>query len=265
MGQIWWLFAWITTKVPIKFVISWRKTNCRISGWLGRRSALQFFLETAEDEAPRYPVVVDTKGQVHAGIGVVELATITGLRCDVSGKIFDVAVVGAGPGGLAATVYAASEGLDVVTIDRLGQVARPVPVVKLRITLVFQQVFLDQILAAAALTQANKFGATVSVAHTAHGIDCDRGDGIYRIQVDEGVVQTRSIVIATGARYRHLQFEGARAFDGSGVYYGATAMEGQLCGGQDVLLVGGGNSAGQAAVFLGMHAKRAYSHSPYWP
>ena len=110
----------------------------------------------------------------------------------------------------------------------------------------------------AALTQANKFGALVSVAHEAQGIDCDQGDGIYRIRVQEGVIQTRSIVVATGARYRHLQFDGARKFDGSGVYYGATNMEGQLCSGEEVLLVGGGNSAGQAAVFLSAHAQHVH-------
>jgi len=169
----------------------------------------------------------------------------------------DMIVVGAGPAGLAAAVYGASEGLDVLVLESDSPGGQAGTSSKIENYLGFPTGISGQELAGRAYTQAQKFGAQVLIAKNANGLGCDRRP--YAVQIDKGEwVAARTIVIATGAQYRKLRLENLSRFEGAGVYYGATHLEAQLCGGEEVIVVGGGNSAGQAAVFLGQTARRVY-------
>jgi len=164
-------------------------------------------------------------------------------------KIYDVAVVGAGPAGLAAAVYAASEGLSTLVLESTAPGGQAGTSSKIENYLGFPTGISGQALAGRAQSQAQKFGARLAVARTVVGIECA---GLpYRLDLDGGqYVQARAVVVATGARYRKLALENYEKYEGQGIHYAATAMEAQLCGGGEVAVVGGGNSAGQAAVFL---------------
>ena len=227
--------------------------------WLqpGQDDALNEFLGSAIPQPEQFPAILCANGELHTDVDIPDLARLTGLLGDLDDHLFDVAVIGAGPGGLAATVYAASEGLDVITIDRLGPGGQAGSSSKIENYLGFPAGISGSHLAAAALTQANKFGAKISVAHEASTISCDQ-PGQYDITVANGTIRARSVVIATGAAYRRLPIKGGQQFDGRGVYYGATAMEAQFCVNQEIILVGGGNSAGQAAVYLSRHARQVH-------
>ena len=169
----------------------------------------------------------------------------------------DAVIVGAGPSGLAAAVYAASEGLDVLVLESNAPGGQAGSSSKIENYLGFPLGISGQELAARAYTQAQKFGAQLMIAKGAKQLACERKP--YAIALEDGVnVPARTIIIATGAEYRKLSLENLYQFEGAGVYYGATAMEAQLCGGEDVIVVGGGNAAGQAAVFLAQTAKRVY-------
>jgi thioredoxin reductase (NADPH) len=167
----------------------------------------------------------------------------------------DLIIVGAGPAGLAAAVYGASEGLDVLVLESNSPGGQAGSSSKIENYLGFPTGISGQDLAGRAYTQAQKFGAQVLIANDARGLSCDRRP--YAIETDNGQrVPARTVVIATGAQYRKLPLENLSQFEGAGVYYGATHLEAQLCGGDEVIVVGGGNSAGQAAVFLAQTAKR---------
>jgi thioredoxin reductase (NADPH) len=168
----------------------------------------------------------------------------------------DLVIVGAGPAGLAAAVYGASEGLDVLVLESNSPGGQAGSSSKIENYLGFPTGISGQDLAGRAYTQAQKFGAQVLIAKDARRLACDRKP--YAIEIDNGRVPARTIVIATGAQYRRLPLENLAKFEGAGVYYGATHLEAQLCGGTDVIVVGGGNSAGQAAVFLAQTARRVY-------
>jgi thioredoxin reductase (NADPH) len=171
-----------------------------------------------------------------------------------SAHLYDVAVVGSGPAGLAAAVYAASEGLDVLVIETRFPGGQAGSSSKIENYLGFPTGISGQALAGRALTQARKFGAHVLVARRAERLECNRRP--YRIEMDGAEsVLARTIVIATGADYRKPPLEDIARFEGLGVYYGATFMESQLCAGEEVIVIGGGNSAGQAAVFLAQNAR----------
>jgi thioredoxin reductase (NADPH) len=161
----------------------------------------------------------------------------------------DLVVIGAGPAGLAAAVYGASEGLDVLVLESMSPGGQAGSSSRIENYLGFPNGISGQELAARAYTQAQKFGAQVLIAGSATELLCSRRP--YAIRTDAGsVVSARSIVIASGAQYRKPSLEDLSRFEGAGVYYGATPMEAQLCNGEEVIVVGGGNSAGQAAVFL---------------
>ena len=169
----------------------------------------------------------------------------------------DVVVIGAGPAGLAAAVYAASEGLNVLVVEATAPGGQAGSSSKIENYLGFPTGISGQELAGRAYSQANKFGAEVIIAKTAKQLECGRKP--YAIAMnDGGSIPARSIVIATGARYRKLPLENLPQFEGNGVYYSATFMESQLCSGEEVIVVGGGNSAGQAAVFLAPTSRRVY-------
>ena len=172
-------------------------------------------------------------------------------------QIRDVVIVGAGPAGLAAAVYAASEGLDVLVLETNSPGGQAGSSSKIENYLGFPTGISGQALAGRAYTQARKFGAQVIIAKGAKQLACDRMP--YAIEIDESLrVPARTVIIATGAAYRKPSIENLAQFENAGVYYGATFMEAQLCRGEEVVVVGGGNSAGQAAVFLAQTTKRVY-------
>src|SRR5687768_5267316 len=168
-------------------------------------------------------------------------------------QVRDLIVVGAGPSGLAAAVYGASEGLSVLVVEGMAPGGQAAASSKIENYLGFPTGISGQDLAARAYNQAQKFGAQVSIGKGALRLSCDRKP--YAIEMRDGHrIPARSVIIATGAEYRKLPIDLGR-FEGAGVYYGATAMEAQLCAGEEVVIVGGGNSAGQAAVYLADRAK----------
>jgi thioredoxin reductase (NADPH) len=170
-------------------------------------------------------------------------------------QLRDVVIVGAGPAGLAAAVYGASEGLDALLLESNAPGGQAGSSSKIENYLGFPTGISGQELADRAYTQAQKFGAQVMVAGSAGHLICDRRP--YAVAVEGGAsVPARTVIIATGAEYRRLAVANLRQFEGAGVYYGATFVEAQLCAGEEVIVVGGGNSAGQAAVFLGQTARR---------
>jgi len=161
----------------------------------------------------------------------------------------DLVVIGAGPAGLAAAVYAASEGLDVLVVESSAPGGQAGASSRIENYLGFPTGISGQLLASNALVQAEKFGAELVVARTAVHMGCERRP--YRVDIGGGhAVQARTIIIATGAQYRKPDISNLSRFEGLGVYYGATQVEANFCKGEDVIVVGGGNSAGQAAVFL---------------
>ena len=169
----------------------------------------------------------------------------------------DVAIVGAGPSGLAAAVYGASEGLDVVMVEMNAPGGQAGSSSKIENYLGFPAGISGQELAGRAYMQAEKFGAQIIIAKAATHLACDRRP--YAIEFDDGShVAARTIIIASGAEYRRLSVDQAARFEGAGLYYGATFVEAQLCQGEDVVVVGGANSAGQAAVYLTQTARQVH-------
>jgi thioredoxin reductase (NADPH) len=167
----------------------------------------------------------------------------------------DVVIIGAGPAGLAAAVYAASEGLDALVIESSSPGGQAGSSSRIENYLGFPTGISGQDLASMAFAQAQKFGAEVLIARGASALTCDRKP--YRIEIgDSATVPARTVIIATGAQYRKPEIANLSSFEGAGVYYNATFMEAQLCGTDDVIVVGGANSAGQAAVFLSQTAAR---------
>jgi thioredoxin reductase (NADPH) len=180
---------------------------------------------------------------------IAEVGECLGLNRVNQDVIRDVVVIGAGPAGLAAAVYAASEGLDVLVIEASAPGGQAGSSSRIENYLGFPTGISGQLLASSALVQAEKFGAELAVARTAVRLGCERRP--YQIDLGGGVVvQARSVIIATGVQYRKPDLPDLARFEGLGVYYGATPVEAKLCKGEDVIVVGGGNSAGQAAVFL---------------
>jgi len=169
----------------------------------------------------------------------------------------DLVVIGAGPSGLAAAVYGASEGLDVLVLEANSPGGQAGLSSKIENYLGFPTGISGQDLAGRAYTQAQKFGAQMSVAQMATRLACESTP--YSVLIDNGAsVPARAVVIATGAQYRRLALENLSQFEGTGVYYGATFVEAQLCRQEEVIVVGGGNSAGQAAVFLAQTARHVH-------
>lgn len=172
-------------------------------------------------------------------------------------KVYDLIVVGAGPSGLAAAVYGASEGLNVLVVESNAPGGQAGSSSRIENYLGFPMGISGQELAGRAFVQAEKFGANIAVARAARSLACDRLP--YTVDLEDGrTVRGRSIIVAAGAQYRKLDLPNLSQYEGVGIYYGATKVEGQLCGDQDVIVVGGGNSAGQAALFLSAIARRVY-------
>lgn len=169
----------------------------------------------------------------------------------------DVVIVGAGPAGLAAAVYAASEGLDVLVIEASSPGGQAGTSSRIENYLGFPTGISGRDLAGRAYAQAQKFGAEVMIAKGAAELLCEHNS--YGVKLDDGVtIPARTVVIATGARYRRPALANLAQFEGAGVYYNATFMEAQLCEGDEVIVVGGANSAGQAAVFLAQTVRQVH-------
>jgi thioredoxin reductase (NADPH) len=179
-----------------------------------------------------------------------ELAEHLGLAYRaVPGHIFDTVIIGAGPAGLGAAVYAASEGLDTVVLDAVSTGGQAGSSARIENYLGFPQGISGEELTSRAAVQAQRFGARVNSPCTVAGLRCH--DGFHAVVLADGSeIPTRSVVIATGARYRKLPLPDWERYEGAGIYYAATEIEATACAGQHVVVLGGGNSAGQAALFL---------------
>ena len=173
------------------------------------------------------------------------------------GTTWDVLIAGAGPAGLATAVYAASEGLRTLVLDGYAPGGQAGTSSRIENYLGFSNGISGAELAKQAQVQAEKFGATVAVCRTVTGIDCSEDPFIVSLDGDDKVA-ARAIVIATGANYRKLTVEGLERFEGAGVHYSATPIDVRRCLGQPVVIVGGGNSAGQAAMYLSAHASHVH-------
>ncbi|AEG92434.1 FAD-dependent oxidoreductase [Ramlibacter tataouinensis] len=201
-------------------------------------------------DATQLPVVIAQGERVLRNPGIGELADQLGLteRVDAA-QVYDLAVVGAGPAGLAAAVYAASEGLKTIVVEASAPGGQAGTSSKIENYLGFPTGISGQALAGRAQVQAQKFGARLAISRAVAGLECE--DTPYTLRLDDGqAVRARAVVVATGARYRRLALPHCTRFDGQGLHYAATAMEARLCGGEEVVVVGGGNSAGQAAMYL---------------
>ncbi len=215
-----------------------------------RDASVAALLEQFHVAVEEVPVVICRDTKVLRSPSNEEVARCLGFNTEVDADMLrDVVVVGAGPAGLAAAVYAASEGLDVLVLERSAPGGQAGSSSKIENYLGFPTGISGQALAGRALAQAQKFGARIAVAMPALRLDCSRTP-YYTLDTGERKIRARTIILATGAEYRRLPLKELASFEGNGVYYGATAMEAQLCSGEEVIVVGGGNSAGQAAVFL---------------
>ena len=204
------------------------------------------------------PVVVCRGELVLRNPSNEEIATCLGFNATIdAAQIHDLVVVGAGPAGLAAAVYAASEGLDVVIIEEDAPGGQAGSSSKIENYLGFPTGISVQALAGRAFAQAQKFGAGVQIARSATALGCECRP--YAVAIGEGTrLRARTVVIASGAEYRKPDLPNLARFEGVGVYYAATFMEAQLCANDEVIVIGGGNSAGQAAVFLAQTARRVH-------
>jgi thioredoxin reductase (NADPH) len=215
-------------------------------------------LERFHIKAHEMPVVIGHCGRVFRKPSLHDIAEYLRMNpaLDLS-LVHDLVVVGAGPAGLSAATYAASEGLCVLVIESLAYGGQAGSSSKIENYLGFPTGISGEALAGRAFTQAQKFGATVIVAADATRLDCSARP--YTVHLADGrSVRARTIVIATGARYRELEIDNLRRFTGVGVYYAATHLEAKLCRDEEVVIVGGGNSAGQAAVFLAGACRRVH-------
>jgi thioredoxin reductase (NADPH) len=186
-----------------------------------------------------------------------EVANCLGFNEPVDEKrVRDLVIIGAGPAGLAAAVYGASEGLDVLLLETFSPGGQAGSTSRIENYLGFPAGISGNELAGRAYTQAQKFGAQMLLT-TGTRLTCDRRPYIVDLE-DGATIPARTVVIASGARYRKLALKNLAHFEGAGVYYGATFIEAQLCKGDEVIVVGGGNSAGQAAVFLAQSTRHVY-------
>ncbi|MFZ0511718.1 MAG: FAD-dependent oxidoreductase, partial [Candidatus Nitrosopolaris sp.] len=219
---------------------------------------VQKLLDSFQVSASEIPVLICRGQAVLRNPSNQQIANCLGFNESVDQtKVRDLVVIGAGPSGLAAAVYGASEGLDVLLLETTSPGGQAGSSSRIENYLGFPTGISGQKLAARAYIQAQKFGAEILIAKATRLI-CDRKP--YVTEVESGVrISARTVVIATGAQYRKLPLEKLSRFEGAGVYYGATFVEAQLCGREEeVIVVGGGNSAGQAAVFLAQTTKRVH-------
>lgn len=220
--------------------------------------ASQELLDRFQVKMSDIPVVICNSRDVLRNPTPQVLADCLGLNANVDmSQVRDVVIVGAGPSGLAAAVYAASEGLDSLVLEAIAPGGQAGSSSKIENYLGFPTGVSGQELAARAITQAQKFGAKMMVGHRVVRLNCSHQP--YQTFLDTGeAIAARAIIISTGAQYNKPPLANLQKFEGLGVYYGATYIESQLCGDEEVIVVGGGNSAGQAAVYLSQTASRVH-------
>src|SRR5258708_6116631 len=242
----------------------------RLQNFLARTGQPHHLLDPAADKdaadlVARYsasradlPLVVCPNGTVLRNPTETALAMAMGMIGNHGpDRLYDVAVVGSGPAGLATAVYAASEGLSVAVFDSRAFGGQAGASARIENYLGCPTGISGQPPARRAFNQAQKFGAEMLIPVSVRSLDCSKRDGAFALATDCGkMLRARSIVVASGARYRRPEIENLAAFEGRGVWYWASPIEAKLCANQDVVLVGGGNSAGQAAVFLSGHARK---------
>jgi len=223
---------------------------------LDRDADMQTLLDRFHIDIADIPVVICRGQVVLRNPTNEEVADCLGFNAAIDAlHVRDLVIVGAGPAGLAAAVYGASEGLDVLVLETNSPGGQAASSSKIENYLGFPTGISGQELAGRAYTQAEKFGAQVMIARSAKRLLCDRKP--FVIEIENGQkVPARAVVIASGAQYRKLAVAGIERFEGAGVYHGATFVESQLCRDEEVIVVGGANSAGQAAVFLAESARR---------
>jgi thioredoxin reductase (NADPH) len=245
----------------------------RLEGFLSRNGYPYTVLDAASDEAARaaverfgvrveeLPLMICPNGAMLKRPSDAEAAMCLGITPELDpNAVYDVAVVGAGPAGLAAAVYAASEGLSVIVLDQRAFGGQAGASARIENYLGFPTGISGQALAGRAFNQAQKFGAEIAIPLEVVRLDCGAGrHDRFRLEIAAGnAVQARTVVIASGARYRRPDIWNLAEFDGAGVSYWASPIEARLCEGQEVALIGGGNSAGQAVVFLAPRVKRLH-------
>ena len=201
------------------------------------------------------PLVILADGRMLRSPPNAELASALGIRKPIERAVYDFAVVGAGPAGLAAAVYGASEGLKTLVLDRMAPGGQAAASSCIENYMGFPTGLTGVELADRALLQAQKFGATFSVPAEVARLRCERGFHVLEVDGREQVA-VRCVLVAAGASYRRLEAAGCARFENLGLYYAATAVEAELCRNAQVVIVGGGNSAGQAAVYLAERARR---------
>lgn len=200
------------------------------------------------------PLLINNDATVCKTPSIPQLARYSGVLMDFEEKIFDVLVIGAGPAGLAASVYAASEGLSVVTIDSSAPGGQAGKSSKIENYLGFPTGISGMDLANRAYVQAQKFGCNISIPHRAKYLE--RKENHFTVcATNDRTIKSKAVIVATGADYRQLPLDNIGDYEGSGVYYSATGMDVSNCKDEPVVIVGGGNSAGQAAIFLSKYAK----------
>jgi thioredoxin reductase (NADPH) len=221
-------------------------------------TSYQDLLDHFQVALDQIPVVICNNQTVLRNPSIQELARCLGLNSHITAsEVRDLVIVGAGPSGLAAAVYAASEGLDVLVIEAESPGGQAGSSSKIENYLGFPMGISGNELAGRAAAQAQKFGAKVLIANTVTRLNCERHP--YELTVDGGqVIRARTVVIASGAQYNKPKIDNLARFEGQGIYYGATYIEAQLCGKDDAIVVGGGNSAGQAAVYVSQIAGRVH-------
>jgi thioredoxin reductase (NADPH) len=225
---------------------------------LERDPDVQNLLDNFQISASEIPVLICRGQLVLRNPSNQQIADCLGFNEAINQtKVRDLVVIGAGPSGLAAAVYGASEGLDVLVLEATSPGGQAGSSSRIENYLGFPTGISGQDLAGRAYFQAQKFGAEMLIADV-NRLVCDRKP--YIIEVGSGArISARTVVIATGVQYRKLQLENLSRFEGAGIYYSGTYVEAQLCGKEEeVIVVGGGNSAGQAAVFLAQTTKRVH-------
>jgi thioredoxin reductase (NADPH) len=225
---------------------------------LERDRDAQELLDRFGVSAADVPVLIFGADTVLRNPSDVQIADCLGLNGAIdSREVNDVVIVGGGPAGLAAAVYAASEGLDVLVLETSSPGGQAGTSSRIENYLGFPTGISGLELTGRAYAQAQKFGARVMVARAATGLVC--GSQRHTVKLDDGAeIGARAVIIATGAQYRRPALDNLSTFDGNGVYHAATHIEAQMCAGEEVVVVGGGNAAGQAAVFLAQAARHVH-------
>ncbi|TPG42538.1 thioredoxin reductase [Sphingomonas koreensis] len=243
----------------------------RIQGFLSRSGYPVLVLDAATDEEGRalverlgilpndLPLMVCPNGTILKSPSDAEVAACLGMIVELNpDKLYDVAIVGAGPAGLAAAVYAASEGLSAIVLDGRAMGGQAGASARIENYLGFPTGISGQALAGRAFNQALKFGAEIAIPLSVPRLVCDADDAPLALETAGGRIIARTVIIASGARYRRPAVADLDLFEGAGVSYWASAIEAKLCEGEVVALVGGGNSAGQAVVYLAPKVKQLH-------